>query len=86
MQGATNKPAVVREFGEIGKYRIRLIEDGGKMILDIREYVKGMNYEGFTRRGVRFAVDQVKSLRQTLDAVIFAVGDGDLKRILKETP
>lgn len=51
--GAVKGPVVVRELGEIGKYRVRLVRDRGRLVLDIREYVKGANFEGFTRKGIR---------------------------------
>ena len=50
---------VVKEFDAIGKYRVRLLAtDNGTQVLDIREYVKNEDFEGFTRRGVRMIVSQ----------------------------
>lgn len=47
---------VLKEFPTIGKYRLRMVKKGDKPPqLDIREYVKAETFEGFTRRGVRFA-------------------------------
>jgi len=46
---------LVREFPAIGKYRVRVTRKAdGPQNLDIREYVSAANFEGFTRRGVRF--------------------------------
>ncbi|MBI2900483.1 MAG: hypothetical protein HYY17_09875 [Planctomycetes bacterium] len=56
VEKARRTPAeeVVREFPTIGKYRVRMVQKGGKPPqLDIREYVKSERFEGFTRRGVR---------------------------------
>jgi hypothetical protein len=77
---------VIREFGEIGKYRIRLLGDGGRVVLDIREYVKGMSWEGFTRRGVRFSIEELRVLQEVITSAVLSAGDGNLKKLLlKET-
>jgi hypothetical protein len=46
---------VLREFPPVGKYRVRLVRGGQTAVkaLDIREYVTGKEFEGFTRRGIR---------------------------------
>lgn len=47
---------VVREFPPIGKYRVRLVKSQkGVVSLDVREYVAGETFEGFTRRGIRIS-------------------------------
>jgi len=65
------KQIVVREFGELGKYRVRLVRTsekaGAPAFLDILEYAMGANFEGFTRRGVRRGTAEVKSLRAILE-------------------
>ncbi len=65
------KQIVVREFGEIGKYRVRIVRTsekaGSPAWLDIREYVKGANFEGFTRKGVRLGTAEMKALRAVLE-------------------
>ncbi|HZN63142.1 MAG TPA: hypothetical protein VFC90_12115 [Planctomycetota bacterium] len=71
------KPAptqiVVRELPDIGKYKVRLVQKSARdprLILDIREYANGPNYQGFTRRGIRLMVqDDVPKLRATLDEI-----------------
>ena len=64
---------VVREFPDIGKYKVRLVQKGvrdARLILDIREYANGPNYQGFTRRGVRLMVqDDLPKLREVLDQI-----------------
>jgi hypothetical protein len=44
---------VVKEYPAAGKYRIRVLKINGATALDIREYVDGGSFQGFTRRGVR---------------------------------
>jgi len=51
------REVVLAEYGPVGKYRIRLIQNPKKpeagWIVDIREYVTSEAFEGFTRRGIR---------------------------------
>ncbi len=67
------KEEVLREFPPIGKYRIRLLS-GAKpkeRTLDIREYVSGETFEGFTRRGIRLSDRaQVELLRDVLSELL----------------
>ena len=67
---------VVRELPDIGKYKVRLVQKSARdarLILDIREYANGPNYQGFTRRGVRLLVqEEVPKLREALDEVAAA--------------
>jgi hypothetical protein len=64
---------VVRELPDIGKYKVRLLQKSARdarLILDIREYANGPNYQGFTRRGVRLMVEgEVPKLREALDQI-----------------
>jgi hypothetical protein len=64
---------VVREFPDIGKYKVRLVQKSARdqrLILDIREYANGVNYQGFTRRGVRIMVqDELAKLREVMDQI-----------------
>jgi hypothetical protein len=64
---------VVREFPDIGKYKVRLVQKSARdarLILDIREYANGANYQGFTRRGVRIMVqDELAKLREVMDQI-----------------
>lgn len=68
---ATTKDVVLQEFPAIGRYRIRLIKPEIKEgpILDIREYIVGDSFEGFTRRGIRLSIDQAVGLAGTLEIV-----------------
>jgi len=67
---------VVRELPDIGKYKVRLVQKSARdtrLILDIREYANGPNYQGFTRRGVRLLVqDELPKLREAIDEVTSA--------------
>ncbi len=69
----TIKQVVVREFGDLGKYRVRLVKASEKpdaaAFLDVREYVHGANYEGFTRKGIRLGAAEAKALRGILESV-----------------
>lgn len=51
----TMKEEVLREFPPLGKYRVRVVMNPRTKVktLDIREYVQGETFEGFTRRGIR---------------------------------
>ena len=64
---------VVREFPDIGKYKVRLVQKSARdqrLILDIREYANSATYQGFTRRGVRIMVqDELAKLRDVMDQI-----------------
>jgi len=72
----TNSPreeAVIREFPQIGKYRVRLVAHPKtkQKALDLREYAVLESYEGFTRRGIRLTDRaQVELLRDILSEVL----------------
>ena len=56
---AIKQDTVVQEFSRIGKYCIRLLDNGnGTQVLDCREYVSSEFFEGYTRRGIRLTVGQ----------------------------
>lgn len=67
----TIRQVVVREFGEVGKYRVRLVRSSDKpdapLLIDVREYVRGANYEGFTRKGIRLNATEASALRTLLE-------------------
>jgi hypothetical protein len=75
--GGKPRPAptqiVVREFPDIGKYKVRLVQKSSRdtrLILDIREYANSPTFQGFTRRGVRImAGDELTKLRAVLDQI-----------------
>ena len=64
---------VVREFPDIGKYKVRLVQKSSRdarLILDIREYANSPTFQGFTRRGVRIMVqDELPKLREVIDQI-----------------
>lgn len=67
------KEIVCHEFPAIGKYRVRLVRADLKspVKLDIREYVKGHSFEGFTRRGIQLQdTPSIVSLYENLGAVV----------------
>lgn len=74
------KEMVLREFPPIGKYRVRVVMDERTQAksLDIREYVSGESFEGFTRRGIRlFKNAEADLLRCVLAEVVeFGLGGG----------
>ena len=72
-------PVVVREFPQIGKYRLRVVRSSAgpraSAVLDVREYATGASFEGFTRRGIRIStLAEARQLRDALNATI----EGDL--------
>ena len=64
---------VVREFADIGKYKVRLLRKSSRdarLILDIREYADSPTFQGFTRRGIRIMVqEELPRLREVLDQI-----------------
>jgi len=72
---ATPMPFVIRDFPDMGKYKVRLMQtvrDGRatKTWLDVREYASGPNYMGFTRRGVRITtLEELRLLREALEVI-----------------
>jgi len=51
------KDTVLKEFKDVGKYKVRLLQsqNDGK-VLDIREFIEPSgegNYTGYTRKGIR---------------------------------
>lgn len=72
------KDNVIREFPPVGaRYRIRVLEDekARKRVVDIREYVLGDSWEGYTRRGIRLTdraqVDLLRdALREILESML----------------
>jgi hypothetical protein len=70
---APGKDVVCHEFQPVGKYRIRLIKTdlSGPVLLDVREYVSGEDFQGFTRRGIRISDQKdMKTLRDHLDTAL----------------
>ena len=68
---------VVREFQQIGRYRVRLVresKEGSPLHLDVREYAVGANFQGFTRKGIRLtAPDDLARLREAIDQALEAM-------------
>lgn len=62
---------VVKEYDRINQYRVRLLEVGkGVLKLDIREYIKTDGYTGFTKKGIRYEIDGVKSLGKIIQDIL----------------
>ncbi len=70
-RGARTDPIVVREFPQLGKYRVRVVRSSAgpraSVVLDVREYAKSESFEGFTRRGIR--IGSLAEARQLLEAL-----------------
>lgn len=64
---------VVKEFTPIGKYRVRLVSpitSGPRPVyLDIREYINGENFQGFTRKGIRLDAPSMELLSLVLKQI-----------------
>lgn len=59
---------VVKEFGELGRYTVRVIRDfHGRLALDIRKYVETQNYKGFTKQGIWLRYDDLEDLKLLLE-------------------
>ncbi len=58
-------------IGEVGRYHVRRIKkSGGRQVLEVREYLKGTCFEGYTRRGIALTIPgEVEQLRRLLDPV-----------------
>ncbi len=68
---AKTQDNVVKEFGNIGRYRVRLLgTQDGRNVLDIREWIANESFEGYTRRGIRLAIGQdTQQLAEVLTAL-----------------
>lgn len=61
---------VVMEFEPLGKYKVRLVKEGARIVLDIREYIASERFTGFTRKGIRLSTtEHIVTLTDILDAV-----------------
>lgn len=65
----------LREFPKVGRYRIRLIENGSAegrpALLDVREHIETEGFSGFTRRGIRiYTRREAAELAETLRAIL----------------
>lgn len=71
------KDNVIRELAPVSRYRVRVLEDdkSRKRVVDIREWILGDRFEGFTRRGIRLTdraqVDLLRdALREILESML----------------
>lgn len=69
------KEEVLKEFPPLGKYRVRLVRNPKRPadvpVLDIREFISGESFEGFTRRGIRLMERaQLELLRDVLGEIL----------------
>lgn len=46
---------VLKEFPQVGDFKVRLLEVKGKKLLDVREWIETERYTGWTKRGIRLA-------------------------------
>jgi hypothetical protein len=68
-----SKEIICHELPAVGKYRVRLVKEDLKapVALDVREYVKGREFEGFTRRGIKLSTTKdIMALRDDLNVVL----------------
>lgn len=65
------KDVVLREYPPVGKYRVRLLkpDTNSLPVVDIREYVMGEVFEGFTRRGIKLTADLIPGLSVSLESI-----------------
>ena len=63
---------VVKELPAIGRYRVRVIRAERTMALhlDVREFVSTERFQGFTRRGIRISIEEVKALKVSIDEIL----------------
>ena len=64
-----NRDRVIKEFPAIGSLRVRLLETRSGQELDVREYVSAVDFEGFTRRGIRLNMAEAAELAHVLDRI-----------------
>ena len=67
------KDIVLREFPPVGRHRILVLETAkrAQRIVDLREFVSGSSFEGFTRRGIMIADRaQAELLRDILTEIL----------------
>lgn len=58
---------VLKEYPAVGKYRVRLVRTRNGAFFDVREYISGESFEGFTRRGIRLAgPEEIRLLAEQL--------------------
>lgn len=49
-----------------GSLRVRIVRRKGREYLDIREFHKGQSFEGWTRRGLRFSLSELRVLEDII--------------------
>lgn len=65
--------------GVEGKMIARIVERRGRRFLDIRQYLKKPDFEGFSKYGIRLSVHEV-------DRLMTAVFPDAIDQLLKKTP
>jgi hypothetical protein len=60
---------IIKDFGSMGKLRLRLLETKTGPALDVREYVEAANFEGFTRRGIRLNMAEAAELAHVINRI-----------------
>lgn len=85
IQKPTSNERVVRDYGAVGKYRVRLLEpklQPGALVVDVREYVDDEAFRGFTRRGVRIGTvaDLARLLEFLAQARVDLLREGEATR------
>ena len=57
---------VLKELGDINKYKLRKLKSKDGPIYDLREHVESDTYTGFTKKGVRLTTEDVQRLWQAV--------------------
>lgn len=81
MNQPVNDAETVTEYRPIGKYRVRVIHGkGGQRLVDVREYIsshiKGQEFEGYTRRGIRLSREEAEQLIEGLKSCVANIKSG----------
>jgi len=73
---------VIKEFPQIGKYRIRVVIGNGQSPVpkvDIREWQDTGKYKGWTRKGIRFVKAELQQLFKMMGDIGHLLGNGEAK-------
>jgi len=53
---------VLKDYGDIGRYKFRKIKTPQGPIWDLREFVESDTYTGFTKKGVRLTLENIQRI------------------------
>lgn len=52
----------LQNLGDLGRYKVRVVQSNKGPRLDVREYLEKDNFTGFTRKGIRLDREQAAEL------------------------